>query len=123
MSCEHSVHIRLQAKVSVDTALVKLDLHKAVGVGSNDKVDLGPINHDNLFDVVYDVRKLGLCHSLHASVHLCRFELAVQNFIFFNPFGPKDVFFANLIGIVKAKEWGHKLFERCIIQEAILEPP
>jgi len=85
VSCQHSIHIGLETEVSVYRPLIKFDLNKAIRVGSNDKVDLGPVNHDNRLYVVHNVGQLLLRHTLHTAVHLCGLELSGKNFVFFNP--------------------------------------
>ena len=55
---DKSIHVRLQAMFSVDRFLVELDLDKAIWISSNDEVDFGPVHHDDLLDIVHDVRQL-----------------------------------------------------------------
>lgn len=86
MCGQNSVHVGLQTKLSVDASLIELDLNKAVRVRSYDKVDLGPIYHNDLLNIVDNIWELLLGHSLHALVHLCWFELSMQDFVLFDPF-------------------------------------
>ncbi len=85
MSCQHSIHISAKAKISVNASLVEFNFHKAIRVSSDNKVDFSPINHNHLFDVVHNIRKLLFGYTLHATVHLSRFELTSKYFILFNP--------------------------------------
>ena len=85
MCCKQCVHVSLEAKLSVDRALVELDLDEAVRVCTNDEVDFRPIDHDNFLDVVYNVRELLLGDALHGPVHLCRLKLSVEDFILLDP--------------------------------------
>ena len=101
---QHGVHVGTKPQVSVYASLIKLDLDKAVRVGSNNEVDFGPVNHDNLLDIVYNVRELLLRHTFHAAIHLCRLELSGQYFIVLNPLRAKNVFFTHLIRVVQAQE-------------------
>ncbi len=55
VSSKHGVHVSPQSKICVDTSLVELDLHEAVGIGTDNKVHFRPVNHNNLLDVVDDV--------------------------------------------------------------------
>jgi len=52
---DQRVHVGFQAVFSVDTFLVKLNLDKAIRVGSDDEVDFGPVDHDYFLHVVHDV--------------------------------------------------------------------
>ena len=85
MSSQHGVHVGTKTKVSVYASLIKLDLDKAVRVGSNNEIDFSPVNHDNLLDIVDNVRELLLSHTLHTAIHLCRLELSGQYFIVLDP--------------------------------------
>ena len=120
---QHGVHVGTKPQVSVYASLIKLDLDKAVRVGSNNEIDFGPVNHDNLLDIVYNVRELLLRHTLHAAIHLCRLELSGQYFIVLNPLGAKNVFFAHLIRVIQAQERCDVVLQSCIIKEAVLELP
>ena len=52
---DQSVHVSFETMVGVDALLVKLDLDEAIRVCSNDEVDLRPIHHDDLFNIIDDV--------------------------------------------------------------------
>lgn len=52
---QHGIHVRTKPQVSVYASLIKLDLDKAVRVGTNNEIDLSPINHDYLLDIVDNV--------------------------------------------------------------------
>lgn len=82
---QHGVHVGPKPQVSVYTSLVKLYLDKTVRVGPNYEIDFSPVNHDNLLDIVDNVWQLLLCHTLHATIHLCRLELSSQYFIVLDP--------------------------------------
>jgi hypothetical protein len=85
VSSEHGVHVGLQSKFGVYASLIELDLYEAIRVRSYDEVDLGPVYHDNLLDVVDDIWQLLLSDSLHALIHLRRFELSVQDLVLLYP--------------------------------------
>ena len=55
MRLDQSVHVGLESMVRVNALLIKLNLDKAIRVRANDEVDLGPVHHDHLFDVVDDI--------------------------------------------------------------------
>jgi len=57
--------------------LVELDLYEAIWVGTNDEIDFSPINHDDLLDVVDDVRQLLAVDLVHAPVVVAGFEVSV----------------------------------------------
>jgi hypothetical protein len=121
MCGEESVHVGFKAQFSVDGALVELDLHEAIRIGPDDEIDLRPVNHDHLLDVVYDVGQLLLGHPFHAAVCLGWLELTVKNFVLFNPLRSKYVFLADLVGVVQTEKRRHKLLERCVVKETVLE--
>jgi len=85
MSSQHRIHVCFQAEIGVDGSLVKFYFNKTVRISSNDKVDLCPINHDDLLNIVHNVRQLLFGDSLHAPVHLGWLELTSENLIFLNP--------------------------------------
>ena len=51
-----SVHICLETVLSINALLVKFDLDEAVRVCADYEVDLCPVYHDDLLDIVYKVR-------------------------------------------------------------------
>ena len=55
MRLNQGVHVSLEAVLRINRLLVKLDLDEAVRIRSNDEVDLRPVNHDHLLDVVHNV--------------------------------------------------------------------
>ena len=55
---EERVHVGLESLISVDALPVEFDFNETIGVCSNNEVDFGPVNHDDLFDVVDHVCKL-----------------------------------------------------------------
>lgn len=77
MCGQHCIHISSEPQLSIDTALIKLDLNKAVWVCSNDEVYLCPVHHNDFLNVVNDVWELLLRDTLHALVHLRRLELTM----------------------------------------------
>lgn len=55
MSWNESVHVRSQAQIGVDTLLVKLNFNEAIWIGTDDKIDFSPINHDDFLNVIDDI--------------------------------------------------------------------
>lgn len=100
MSGQHSVHVSSQAQICVNTSLVKLDLNKTVRVCANNKIYLSPVNHNDLFNVVNNIRELLFRYTLHASIHLSRLELPSENLILFNPLGSENILFAYFVGVI-----------------------
>ena len=100
MCGQHGVHVCPQAQISVNAPLIELDLNEAVRVGTDNEVNLSPINHNNLLYVVNDIRELLLCDTFHTAIHLCWLKLTGQNFILFYPLGSENVFLAHLIWII-----------------------
>lgn len=80
-----SVHVGAKAQVRINTLLIKFDLNEAVRVGSDDKVNLSPVNHDHLFDVVDDIGQLLLVNLHGRLVVLRRFEVSMKNFGLMQP--------------------------------------
>lgn len=72
---KHGIHVSTKPEVSIDAPLIEFDLNKAVRVGTNDEVDLSPVNHNDFLYVVNNVGELLLCNTLHATIHLSRLEL------------------------------------------------
>ena len=58
MALYQSVHICLETVLSINALLVKFDLDEAVRVCADYEVDLGPVHHDDLLDIVYKVGQL-----------------------------------------------------------------
>lgn len=56
MSGEHGVHVGLEAQFGVHTLLVELDFDEAVGVGADDEVYFGPVDHYYFLDKVNNIR-------------------------------------------------------------------
>ena len=50
------VHVGLETMLSVDAFLVELDFDEAIGVGADDEIDFGPVDHDDLLHVVHNIR-------------------------------------------------------------------
>ena len=86
-----SVHIGLKTVLSINALLVKFDLDEAVGVRANYEVDLGPVHHDDLLDIVHNVGQLARDEALEAAVLLRRAEVTVQNLLFVEPFGTEEL--------------------------------
>ena len=88
--------------------LVEFDLNEAVRVRADDEVDLSPVDHDHLLDVVHNVWQLRRGQTLKTLVKLGRSEISVQNLLFMEPLCTKDLFFRGLIGVVM-DEVGHDI--------------
>ena len=58
MLLDERVHVRFEALVGVDALAVELDFDEGIGVGADNEVYFGPVNHDYFFDVVDHVCKL-----------------------------------------------------------------
>ena len=82
MALYQSVHICLKTMFGINTLLVKFDLDEAVRVCADYEVDLGPVHHDDLLDIVYKVGQLTRDEALETTVLLRRTEITVQNLLF-----------------------------------------
>ena len=58
VALDQCVHVRFEAMLGVHALLVELNLDEAIRVGTDDEVDLRPIDHDYFLDIVDDVRQL-----------------------------------------------------------------
>lgn len=81
------VHVCLQSVLRVDRLLIKFDLDEAIRVSSNDEVDLGPVHHDYLLDVVHDIWELRRRQSLQTLVLLRRSEISMKEIFIAKPLG------------------------------------
>ena len=82
MALYQSVHICLETVLSINALLVKFDLDEAVRVRADYEVDLCPVHHDDLLDIVYKVRQLTRDEAFETAVLLRWTEVAVQNLLF-----------------------------------------
>jgi hypothetical protein len=105
MSGDEGVHISLETKLSINRFLIKLYLNEAIRVCSDDKVDLGPIDHDYLFDVVDNIRQLSLVDLIHGPIILTRLEVTVENLVLMQPFGFEDLIMCNFVWIIVTQVW------------------
>ena len=105
MSGDQGVHVSLKTKLSIDRLLIKLYLNEAIRVCSDDKVNLGPVDHDNLFDVVDNIRQLSLIDLIHGPIILTRLKVTVQNLVLMKPFGFKDLIMCHFVWIIVTQVW------------------
>ena len=96
--------------ICIDALLIKLDLDEAVRVSSDDKVDLSPVNHDHLLDVVYNVRQLAWDEALKTAILLRRSEIAIENLLLVKPLGAQKFLLAGLIWVIVHEVWHHIVF-------------
>ena len=120
---DQRVHVRLEAQLCVDGLLVELNLDKAVWVGADDEVDLGPVDHDHLLDVVDDVRQLVLVDLLQSAIVGTWLEVAMQDLVLVKPLGLEDFIVCDLVGVVVRKIRQDVIFLGVRMSKAVLILP
>ena len=123
MRLNQGVHVGLESMICIDALLIKLDLDEAVRVCSDDEVDLGPVNHNHLLDVVNNVWQLARNEALKTAILLCRSEIAIEDLLLVEPLGAQKFFFAGLIRIIVHEIWHHVVFLFFLSQEAVMVLP
>jgi len=99
-----SVHIGLQAKVSVHRLLVELYFDEVVWVRSDDEVYFSPVYHYYFLDVVHNIRELLPVNFIHAPIVLGRLEVSMKDLVLMQPLGLQYFVVGHLIGIVVRQE-------------------
>ena len=77
MGCDQSIHVCSKSKLSINRLLIKLDFNKAIWIGTNDEIDLSPINHDDFLNIIYYIRKLLSVDFVHASIVMGWLEITM----------------------------------------------
>ena len=123
MALYQSVHICLKTMFSVNALLVKFDLDEAVGVRADYEVDLCPVHHDDLLDIVYKVGKLTRDEAFETTILLRWTEITVQNLLFVEPLRSKELLFGGLVGVIMNEVGHHIVLLLLLGQEAIVVLP
>ena len=120
---DQCVHVGSETVLRVYTLLVKLNLDEGIRVGTDDKVYLSPIDHDNFLDVVHDVGKLSRRQSLQTAVLLRRSKVTIQDLLLVEPLGAENLLFTGLIGVVMHEVRHHIVLLFFFRQEAVMILP
>ena len=103
--------------------MIEFDLDEAVGVGADNEVDLCPVDHNDLLDVVYDVRQLAGRESLQATIELGRPKITVEDFLLMKPLGTQYFFLRGLKGVVMHKVGKNIVLLLIFRQETVMVLP
>ena len=120
---DQGVHVGLEAMLSINGLLIKLDLNEAIRVRSDDEVDLRPVDHDDFLDIVHDIRQLLWRESLQTAIKLCRSEVSIEDLLVVEPLCPEQVFLCRLIRVVVHEVGDHVVFLLLFWQEAVVVLP
>jgi len=120
---QQRVHVGIQPNLCVPALLVEFDLDEGVGVGSNDEVDLGPVNHDHFLHVVHYIWQLLLVYFLDALVVLTGLEVAEKDFVLVQPLSFEHLVCGHLVGVVVAQVRQNVILLFLVAQETVFVLP
>ena len=123
MGLNQCVHVSFQTMLGVHTFLIKFNLDEAVWIGADDEINLGPVYHDDLLDIVNNIRQLLGSESLQTSILLSRSKVAIKDFLLMEPLCSIELFLSCLVWVVMYKVWHDIVALFFLVQEAIMILP
>jgi len=117
------VHVGFEAELRVNAFSVEFDFNERVWVRSNDEVNLRPVDHDHLLQVVDHVWQLARRHPLQRFVSLRRPKLPIHNFVFVEPLRAEQFLLSSLIRVIRNEVRQHIVLLLLAAEEAIVILP